>query len=196
MARPGLEKSEVKKARELLLSQGRHPSVDAVRIALGNTGSKSTIHKYLKELDQDAGNTSDRQRKATRELHDLVDELAAKLHAQADGRVDQRMDEIRAEYETALRRNAEEMAVMQKQIDLLNYQLQQALARNMEPAQDYSEDMRNSSIPPGFGMGNLDDNNRNGKEGWSHFNLLFNSRSSNHVDIHVGQAGYEILARI
>ncbi|WP_425612332.1 DNA-binding protein [Xanthomonas translucens] len=32
------------------VQQGKHPSVDAVRVALGNTGSKTTIHRYLKEL--------------------------------------------------------------------------------------------------------------------------------------------------
>lgn len=51
MARSGLYKSDVKKARDALIAHGKHPSVDAVRIALGNTGSKTTIHKYLKELE-------------------------------------------------------------------------------------------------------------------------------------------------
>ncbi|MFX6330932.1 DNA-binding protein, partial [Acinetobacter baumannii] len=55
MARTGLYKSEVKKARDSLLALGRHPSVDAVRVELGNTGSKTTIHKYLKELEEDEG---------------------------------------------------------------------------------------------------------------------------------------------
>lgn len=51
MARIGVYKSDVKKARESLLAQGKHPSLDAVRIALGNTGSKSTIHRFLRELE-------------------------------------------------------------------------------------------------------------------------------------------------
>jgi hypothetical protein len=34
--------SETVRARERLLAQGRHPSLDAIRIELGNTGSKST----------------------------------------------------------------------------------------------------------------------------------------------------------
>ena len=48
MARAGLYKTEVQKARDSLIAQGKHPSVDAIRVALGNTGSKSTIHRYLK----------------------------------------------------------------------------------------------------------------------------------------------------
>ena len=50
MARGGVYKSDVQKARDSLRAQGKHPSVDAVRVALGNTGSKTTIHRYLKEL--------------------------------------------------------------------------------------------------------------------------------------------------
>lgn len=53
MSRLGLTKSKVKQARDILISQNRYPSVDAVRIELGNTGSKSTIYKYLKELEED-----------------------------------------------------------------------------------------------------------------------------------------------
>jgi hypothetical protein len=55
MARAGLYKTEVQKARDSLIAQGKHPSVDAVRVALGNTGSKSTIHRYLKELEAESG---------------------------------------------------------------------------------------------------------------------------------------------
>ena len=51
MARGGVYKTEVEKARNALLAQGKHPSVDALRVALGNTGSKTTIHRYLKELE-------------------------------------------------------------------------------------------------------------------------------------------------
>ena len=46
MARSGIYKSEVVRARENLMAQGRHPSIDALRIELGNTGSKATIHRY------------------------------------------------------------------------------------------------------------------------------------------------------
>ncbi|XQE65194.1 DNA-binding protein [Pseudomonas sp. P3C3] len=51
MARGGINKAIVQKARNALLARGIHPSIDAVRIELGNTGSKTTIHRYLKELE-------------------------------------------------------------------------------------------------------------------------------------------------
>lgn len=47
MARASIYKSEVLRARNNLLAQGRYPSIDSVRIELGNTGSKATIHRYL-----------------------------------------------------------------------------------------------------------------------------------------------------
>ncbi|CAJ0884947.1 MULTISPECIES: DNA-binding protein [Ralstonia] len=55
MARAGLSRLDVKRARNSLVAQGQHPSIDAIRIALGNTGSKTTIHRYLKELEEEEG---------------------------------------------------------------------------------------------------------------------------------------------
>lgn len=53
MARAGLSRMDIKRARDLLIAQGQHPSIDAIRIGLGNTGSKTTIHRYLKELEEE-----------------------------------------------------------------------------------------------------------------------------------------------
>ncbi|WP_368614351.1 DNA-binding protein [Paraburkholderia sp. BR10923] len=46
---------DVKRAHDPLLARGQHTSIEAIRIALGNTGSKTTIHRYLKELEEDEG---------------------------------------------------------------------------------------------------------------------------------------------
>lgn len=86
MARAGLEKADVKRARDSLLAQSQYPSVDAVRIALGNTGSKSTIHRYLKELEEEQGAAS-RPNGVSEALQDLVARLAARLHEEADERI-------------------------------------------------------------------------------------------------------------
>jgi hypothetical protein len=51
MARPGVYKTEVAKARDRLVAEGKNPSIDAVRAALGNTGSRTTIHRYLREIE-------------------------------------------------------------------------------------------------------------------------------------------------
>lgn len=53
MARSGVNKALVQQARDTLLARGERPSIEAVRIELGNTGSKSTIHRYLTELDSE-----------------------------------------------------------------------------------------------------------------------------------------------
>lgn len=97
MARTGLYKSEVKKARDSLVGQGRHPSVDAVRIELGNTGSKTTIHKYLKELEEEDGGVSAKV-PLSHALQDLVARLAAQLQAEAD----EQISVVRAAAEDAL----------------------------------------------------------------------------------------------
>ncbi len=85
MARTGLYKSEVKKARDHLVAQGRHPSVDAVRVELGNTGSKTTIHKYLKELEEEGGVST--KASLSEALQDLIARLAAQLQAEADEQI-------------------------------------------------------------------------------------------------------------
>ncbi|WP_095128407.1 DNA-binding protein [Pseudomonas sp. Irchel s3h14] len=75
MARGGINKAIVQKAREALLARGENPSIDAVRIELGNTGSKTTIHRYLKEIED-----FDPRPRASRErLSDELTELVAGL---------------------------------------------------------------------------------------------------------------------
>lgn len=87
MARGGVYKTEVQKARDSLLAQGVNPSLDAVRIALGNTGSKSTIHRYMKELE--AEEAQGRDEPISEALSHLVTQLADRLRLEADERVAQ-----------------------------------------------------------------------------------------------------------
>lgn len=89
MARAGLSRMDIKRARDALLAQGQHPSIDAIRIALGNTGSKSTIHRYLKELEEEDGASLTRAGSLSDAIQDLVVRLAARLHEEAQVSVDQ-----------------------------------------------------------------------------------------------------------
>ena len=89
MARAGLSRMDIKRARDALLAQGQHPSIDAIRIALGNTGSKSTIHRYLKELEEEDGASLTRAGSLSDAIQDLVARLAARLHEEAQVTVDQ-----------------------------------------------------------------------------------------------------------
>jgi chromosome segregation ATPase len=87
MARGGVYKTEVKKARDSLLAQGVNPSLDAVRIALGNTGSKSTIHRYMKELESEEGAGQGNAEPINEALTHLVSQLAERLRLDADERI-------------------------------------------------------------------------------------------------------------
>lgn len=84
MSRSGLTKNMVKQARDVLISQNKYPSVDAVRIELGNTGSKSTIHKYLKELEEDGEQSIGQNLSVSETIQSLVIRLAEQLHIEAN----------------------------------------------------------------------------------------------------------------
>src|SRR3546814_8150550 len=83
MARGGLYKSDVQKARATLLVQGKHPSIDALRVALGNTGSKTTIHRYLKELEEEEGAGVGAKVAVSAALQELIGRLAGRLPEEA-----------------------------------------------------------------------------------------------------------------
>lgn len=128
MARTGLYKSEVKKARDTLIAQNKHPSVDAVRIALGNTGSKTTIHKYLKELEEEDGGASGRKASISEALQDLVERLAARLQDEANAQIDMlRTEHADKEHQHAaiLAAARQEIAQRREQLQRLETALQQ-----------------------------------------------------------------------
>lgn len=89
MARGGINKAVVQQARQALIARGEHPSIDAVRIELGNTGSKTTIHRYLKELEAQQPAAPLAMAGLNEQLARLVDQLAAQLHEQAEAHVRQ-----------------------------------------------------------------------------------------------------------
>lgn len=97
MARSGLYKSDVQRARDSLRAEGKNPSVDAVRVALGNTGSKTTIHRYLKELEEEEGQGPGAKIAVSDALQDLVGRLAERLHVEAEMMVAQARDRFQAE---------------------------------------------------------------------------------------------------
>ena len=119
MARGGINKAVVQTARLAILARGEHPSIDAVRIEMGNTGSKTTIHRYLKELD-DAGEPADATSEPIDdELAGLVARLAQRLKEQAQEPIDQ----ARAQFD--------------QQKKALDAQLAQAMEANIELQQQY-----------------------------------------------------------
>lgn len=102
MGRAGVYKSDVEKARRALLAQGKNPSVDQVRVQLGNTGSRSTIHRFLKEIDAEASAPRGTKPAVSDALQDLVARLAEQLHEEANAQI----EEHRSASETQVREHA------------------------------------------------------------------------------------------
>lgn len=84
MARGGINKALVKLAIDRLITKGEHPSIDAIRIELGNTGSKTTISRYLTELNEESAEHLGRKESLSDTISELVTSLAAQLHREAD----------------------------------------------------------------------------------------------------------------
>ena len=131
MARAGLEKSDVRKARDSLIAQSQYPSVDVVRIALGNTGSKTTIHKYLRELEEEEGGGAGRKASISEALQDLVERLAGRLAEEADVRIEQVTQEFQAKEQAhaqAFRQLQSELLAKQEANRVLEELLQSEIA--------------------------------------------------------------------
>ena len=88
MARGGINKAVVQTARMAILARGENPSIDAVRIEMGNTGSKTTIHRYLKELDESETRLTITEAPIDDELGELVTRLAQRLKEKAQEPID------------------------------------------------------------------------------------------------------------
>lgn len=87
MARGGINKAVVQRARQALIARGEHPSIDAVRIEMGNTGSKTTIHRYLKELEAQHPSSPLSAVTLSEQLARLVEQLAGQLHDEAQEQI-------------------------------------------------------------------------------------------------------------
>lgn len=129
MARSGLTKAQVRSVRDRMLADGKYPSVDAVRHALGDSGSKSTIHKYLRELrdeDPDVGLQRDDTEEA---LRAVVGQLAERLHANADARIKARIAALQAAHDDVLRQKEAELAELRATVAALSVRVTQLETR-------------------------------------------------------------------
>eukprot|EP00659_Diplonema_papillatum_P007386 gene7386-11353_t len=115
MARGGINKAVVQKARNALLTRGVHPSIDAVRIELGNTGSKTTIHRYLKELEESETRQTITEAPIDDELGELVARLAQRLKEKAQEPIDLALAQFQQQ-KTALLAQVEELEAAHSQL--------------------------------------------------------------------------------
>lgn len=128
MARGGVNKAVVQIARTAILARGEHPSIDAVRIEMGNTGSKTTIHRYLKELDETDARRGVPQEQLGDELSELVARLAQRLKEQAQEpieRAEAQYEQLKAELRDQLAQAQQAQLQLQQQLDIQSQALQQ-----------------------------------------------------------------------
>jgi chromosome segregation ATPase len=121
MARGGVNKAVVQTARLAILARGEHPSIDAVRIEMGNTGSKTTIHRYLKELDDGDERLNAPQEQIDDELAGLVSRLAQRLKEQAQEPIDRaeaRFESQRTVLEAQLAEAMNAQAQLRQQLEI------------------------------------------------------------------------------
>jgi chromosome segregation ATPase len=97
MARGGVNKAVVQAARLALIARGENPSIDAVRIEMGNTGSKTTIHRYLRELGDSHTDEQALPASIDDELTGLVAQLSKRLREQAQQQLDEGLATLEAE---------------------------------------------------------------------------------------------------
>ena len=140
MARGGISKVLVQEARQNLLSRGENPSIDAVRVELGNTGSKTTIHRYLKELEEAEATRLDDEALLSQPIKELIGRLAAKLTEEAHAIVEsneqasqQRINHLLEKLKQKERDNtyiSEQLTSANSEIEALTTELEQTKSSN------------------------------------------------------------------
>lgn len=115
MARGGINKAVVQTAHLAILARGENPSIDAVRIEMGNTGSKTTIHRYLKELDESETRQTITEAPIDDELGELVARLAQRLKEKAQEPIDLALAQFQQQ-KTALLAQVEELEAAHSQL--------------------------------------------------------------------------------
>lgn len=133
MARGGINKAVVQIARQALLARGANPSIDAVRVELGNTGSKTTISRYLKELEA----TNAAHAPARERLGDTLNGLVQTL-------LDQLMEEGQQAISEAIDAFDRQRLELEKQITALKFEL--AAAQHQSVTQQAGIETLNSEL--------------------------------------------------
>ena len=117
MARGGINLAVVQKARNSLLVRGVYPSIDAVRVEIGNTGSKTTIARYLKQLETPGADAAPRERMSAA-LRGVVETLLDQVQEEGN----QVFLEARAEFEHERKLLVERAETLEKQLAELQRQ--------------------------------------------------------------------------
>ncbi|POA79592.1 DNA-binding protein [Pseudomonas sp. DP16D-R1] len=151
MARGGVNKAVVQAARLAILARGENPSIDAVRIEMGNTGSKTTIHRYLKELGEGTQpDDTEAPEPIDDELLALVSRLAQRLKEQAQEPIDQAREQFeqqRKDLETRLHEAEQANTQLQQHYELQSLALaQESEALHSTRSMLQTEQTRNAGL--------------------------------------------------
>jgi len=135
MARGGVNKALVSKARETLVRRGENPSIDAIRVELGNTGSKSTIHRYLREIEEEASARLDDEALLSQPIKELIGRLASALKQEAQAAIDESQSKHQHQVQSLTGRIQElesSLASINKTFSEKEHELQSTLAELKE----------------------------------------------------------------
>ena len=119
MARGGITQPLVEDARKRLLARSVHPSIDAIRAELGNTGSKTTISSHLKAIEARESTRLDDEALLSTHVTGLVGQLTRQLRQDAQETIDQ-----------AEQRHNTEVASLREALTALTAETKQQQARN------------------------------------------------------------------
>jgi predicted nucleic acid-binding Zn-ribbon protein len=117
MANSGVNKIQVKKARNALLARGDNPSIDAVRVELGNTGSKTTISNYLRELASEEA--VGKKAGVSEVVLSLVENLSSQLHQEAQ----QVIEDNQSNHQTTINTLKSQKEELSRQLDVAQQQI-------------------------------------------------------------------------
>lgn len=150
MARGGINKALVQKARSAILARGENPSIDALRVELGNTGSKSTIHRYLKEIEAEQAPRARQPRSLSDNLSELVEQLAGQLQQEARQSVAEdraALSRERLDYQQQVRNAQAQIELLKGSMQTLEIQLQEARSQ-LQAAQEqkHQADLANARL--------------------------------------------------
>lgn len=115
MARSGIYKQDVINARNTLLAMGTTPTIDSIRIELGNTGSKSTIHRYLKEIDNEEGECTNEVGKVA--VSEAILALSQRLAEQLQQDADDKITALTTRHHAEMTSLQDEMVRVKKELD-------------------------------------------------------------------------------
>lgn len=118
MARPGLSYEQVAAAADALKAQGENVTIDRVRLHLG-TGSKSTIHRYLRQWEDSRPTVAAAPVEMPPAIHAAIVEEIRRAVAETRAGLEQRLADIRA--------TADELAQLNEDLETANDELTEQL---------------------------------------------------------------------